>query len=74
MTPADQRKVAECMELGRLRGAFSNLCGGRFGNRQFSWIPDAVDKGVGRPIAEAFVKLVDELSLSRVVSMTSAPT
>jgi hypothetical protein len=45
---------------GGLRGAFSNLCGGRFGYRQFSWIPDAVRQGFGEPVADAFRRLVDD--------------
>jgi hypothetical protein len=43
-----------------LRGAMANLCGGRFGLAQFSWIPRAVEFGLGPQIAVAFRDLVDE--------------
>lgn len=56
-----QRQAAECMENpGGLRGALTNLCGGRYGSRQFAWIPDAIQEGFGASVAEAFRKVVDE--------------
>ncbi len=46
--------------LGGIRGAFANLCGGRWGVNNFVWIPGAIDAGLGQPTLEAFARLVDE--------------
>lgn len=57
----ERRQVSEGVRHTRgLHGAFSNLCGGRFGYWQFRWLPGAVQKGLGGAIAEAFRQLVEE--------------
>jgi AAA domain (dynein-related subfamily) len=44
---------------GALRSAMANLAGGKWGLAQFSWIPRAIEFGLGEPIAEAFRGLID---------------
>ena len=59
---AEDRAFVEAAELGpgHLRGAMANLAGGRWGLAQFyPWLPRAVERGLGEPMAEAFRRLVE---------------
>jgi hypothetical protein len=59
---AEDRAFVEAADLGpgRLRGAMANLAGGRWGLAQFyPWLPRAVERGLGEPMADAFRRLVE---------------
>lgn len=59
---AEDRAFVEAADLGpgRLRGAMANLSGGRWGLAQFyPWLPRAVERGLGEPVADAFRRLAD---------------
>jgi hypothetical protein len=61
LAAAQQNRVARGVEgTHGLRGAFSNLTGGRVGFWQFTWIPDAVAAGFGWQIADALCRLVND--------------
>jgi len=59
LTHEELRQVEHGLENIGLRGAFTNLCEGRWGYPQFTWIPEAVAKGFGPDIADTFRALVD---------------
>lgn len=44
---------------GALRSAMANLSGGKWGLAQFSWIPRAIEFGLGEQVAEGFRGLID---------------
>lgn len=59
---AEDRAFVEAADLGpgHFRGSLANLAGGRWGLAQFyPWLPRAVERGLGEPIAEAFRRLVE---------------
>lgn len=60
LKPEDKTFVeAALSDGGRLRGAMANLAGGgRWGLREFIWIPRAIEYGLGPSIADAFRALV----------------
>jgi hypothetical protein len=59
LSDAEQRTVRDGARGLGLRGSFNNLTGGHHGYPQFSWIPGAVEAGLGPEIAETFRQLVD---------------
>jgi hypothetical protein len=45
-------------QLQGVRGALANISGGRWGLTQFTWIPRAIDQGLGEDVATAFRGLI----------------
>jgi hypothetical protein len=59
---AEDRTVIANADLGpsHFRGALANLAGGRWGLAQFyPWMPRAIERGLGEPVADAFRRLVE---------------
>ena len=59
---AEDRTVIAGADLGpgHFRGALANLAGGRWGLAQFyPWMPRAIERGLGEPVADAFRRLAE---------------